>query len=178
MIIIRVIMQCISPALWLTLITSAEEIKLPVPYIGDLMKLRWRQQWERQKNNRFNEENNNFALASCFLVHFFATPAQLRHEMAKFKWRSLENGNGEAINSNICLNEMAKFKWRSLENGNGEAINSNICLNSGGSTLFSSNINSFLFSILATWYNREEVEGCEIYFSTMFSWMQSLCNDL
>ena len=153
MIIIRVIMQCISPALWLTLITSAEEIKLPVPYIGDLMKLRWRQQWERQKNNRFNEENNNFALASCFLVHFFATPAQLRHEMAKFKWRSLENGNGEAINSNICLN-------------------------SGGSTLFSSNINSFLFSILATWYNREEVEGCEIYFSTMFSWMQSLCNDL
>ena len=153
MIIIRVIMQCISPALWLTLITSAEEIKLPVPYIGDLMKLRWRQQWERQKNNRFNEENNNFALASCFLVHFFATPAQLRHEMAKFKWRSLENGNGEAINSSICLN-------------------------SGGSTLFSSNINSFLFSIWATWYNREEVEGCEIYFSTMFSWMQSLCNDL
>ena len=153
MIIIRVIMQYISPALRLTLITSAEEIKLPVPYIGDLMKLRWRQQWERQKNNRFNEENNNFALASCFLVHFFATPAQLRHEMAKFKWRSLENGNGEAINSSICLN-------------------------SGGSTLFSSNINSFLFSIWATWYNREEVEGCEIYFSTMFSWMQSLCNDL
>ena len=153
MIIIRVIMQCISPALWLTLITSAEEIKLPVPYIGDLMKLRWRQQWERQKNNRFNEENNNFALASRFLVHFFATPAQLRHEMAKFKWRSLENGNGEAINSSICVN-------------------------SGGSTLFSSNINSFLFSILVTWYNREEVEGCEIYFSTMFSWMQSLCNDL
>ena len=153
MIIIRVIMQYISPALRLTLITSAEEIKLPVPYIGDLMKLRWRQQWERQKNNRFNEENNNFALASRFLVHFFATPAQLRHEMAKFKWRSLENGNGEAINSSICLN-------------------------SGGSTLFSSNINSFLFSIWATWYNREEVEGCEIYFSTMFSWMQSLCNDL
>ena len=78
-------MQCISPALWLTLITSAEEIKLPVPYIGDLMKLRWQRQWERQKNNRFNEENNNFALASRFLVHFFATPAQLRHEMAKFK---------------------------------------------------------------------------------------------
>ena len=153
MIIIRVIMQCISPALWLTLITSAEEIKLPVPYIGDLMKLRWRWQWEHQKNNRFNEENNNFVLASRFLVHFFATPAQLRHEMAKFKWRSLENGNGEAINSSICLN-------------------------SGGSTLFSSNINSFLFSIWATWYNREEVEGCEIYFSTMFSWMQSLCNDL
>ena len=153
MIIIRVIMQCISPALWLTLITSAEEIKLPVPYIGDLMKLRWRRQWERQKNNRFNEENNNFALASRFLVHFFATPAQLWHEMAKFKWRSLENGNGEAINSSICLN-------------------------SGGSTLFSSNINSFLFCILATWYNREEVEGCEIYFSMMFSWMHCLCNYL
>ena len=78
-------MQCFSPALWLTLITSAEEIKLPVPYIGDLMKLRWRRQWEHQKNNRFNEENNNFALASRFLVHFFATPTQLRQEMAKFK---------------------------------------------------------------------------------------------
>ena len=145
-------MQCFSPALWLTLITSAEEIKLPVPYIGNLTKLWQRRQQEREKSNWFNEQNN-FALASCFLVHFFATPAQLRHEMAKFKWRSLEKGNGEAINSSICLN-------------------------SGGSTLFSSNINSFLFSIWATWYNHEEVEGCEIYFSTMFSWMQSLCNDL
>ena len=37
------------------------------------------------KNNKFIEQNNNFALASRFLVHFFTTPAQLWREMAKFK---------------------------------------------------------------------------------------------
>ena len=62
---------------------SAEEIKLPVPYIGT--KLRRRRQRERQKSNKFIEQNNNFALASRFLVHFFATTAQLWREMAKFK---------------------------------------------------------------------------------------------
>ena len=39
---------------------------------------------ERQKNNWFNEQNNNSAHASRFFVHFFAVPAQLRHEMTKF----------------------------------------------------------------------------------------------
>ena len=33
----------------------------------------------------------------------------------------------------------------------------------------SSNINSLLFSIWATWHNGEKVKGCEVYFSTMFS---------
>ena len=50
----------------------------------DLTKLRRRRQGERQKNNRFNEQNNNSARASRFFVHFFAVPAQLRREMTKF----------------------------------------------------------------------------------------------
>ena len=37
------------------------------------LKIRKRgQQWECQKGNRFNKQNNNFALASHFFVHFFA----------------------------------------------------------------------------------------------------------
>ena len=36
------------------------------------------------KSKRFNEQNNNSAPASRFFVHFFAVPAQLRGEMAKF----------------------------------------------------------------------------------------------
>ena len=51
------------------------------PYIRDLTKLRRRLQGERQKNNRFNEQNNNSARASRFFVHFFAVPAQQRREM-------------------------------------------------------------------------------------------------
>ena len=50
-------------------------------YIRDLTKLRRRLQGERQKNNRFNEQNNNSARASRFFVHFFAVPAQQRREM-------------------------------------------------------------------------------------------------
>ena len=45
------------------------------------MKLRRRQQAERQKSNRFNEQNNNSPRASRFLVHFFAVPAQLQREV-------------------------------------------------------------------------------------------------
>ena len=42
---------------------------------------RGRQQ-ERQKNNKFNKQNNNFASASRFFVHFFARFARLRRENA------------------------------------------------------------------------------------------------
>ena len=52
---------------------------------GDLRKLRRRQQGERQKSNRFNEQNNNSARASRFFVHFFAVPAQLRREITTFQ---------------------------------------------------------------------------------------------
>jgi len=40
----------------------------------DLTKLRRRRQRERQKNNRFDEPNNNFARASHFFVHFLICP--------------------------------------------------------------------------------------------------------
>ena len=39
---------------------------------------------ENVKKNRFNEQNNNPARATRFLVHFFAFTAQLRLEMTKF----------------------------------------------------------------------------------------------
>ena len=52
--------------------------------IRDLTKLRRRRQGERQKSNRFNEQNNNSARASRLFVHFFAVPAKLRREMTKF----------------------------------------------------------------------------------------------
>ena len=50
----------------------------------DLTKLRRRRQGERQKNNRFNEQNNNSARASRISVHFFAVPAEQRREMTTF----------------------------------------------------------------------------------------------
>ena len=47
-------------------------------------------QRERQKNNRFNKQNNNFARASHFFVHFFPVFARLRRENALFRvlWRT------------------------------------------------------------------------------------------
>ena len=42
---------------------------------------RGRQQ-ERKKNNWFNKQNNNFARASRFFVHFFPVFARLRRENA------------------------------------------------------------------------------------------------
>ena len=49
-----------------------------------LTKLRRQRQRERQKSNRFNEQNNNSARASRFFVNFFAVPEKLRREMTKF----------------------------------------------------------------------------------------------
>ena len=43
---------------------------------------RRRRQQERHKSNRFNNQNNNFARASRFFVHFFAVIARLRRENA------------------------------------------------------------------------------------------------
>ena len=49
------------------------------------LKIRWRRrQRERRKNNTFNNQNDNFARASRFFVHFFAVTARLRRENAKF----------------------------------------------------------------------------------------------
>ena len=56
-------------------------LKLP---IRDL-KIRWRrQQRVRQKRNRCNDKNNNFAPASRFFVHVFAVAARLRRENVWF----------------------------------------------------------------------------------------------
>ena len=54
------------------------------------------------KSNRFNEQNNNSARASCFFVNFFAVLARL------WQWHGQilslpENGNGKAINSTISV---------------------------------------------------------------------------
>ena len=54
------------------------------PKIRNLTKLRRQRQGERQKSNRFNEQNNNSARASRLFVHFVTVPAQLRREMTKF----------------------------------------------------------------------------------------------
>ena len=57
---------------------------VPSPPINrDLTKLRRRRQGERQKNNRFNEQNNNSARASRFFVHLFSVPVQVRREMTE-----------------------------------------------------------------------------------------------
>ena len=47
-------------------------------YIRELQQRRWRRQPGRQKSNRFITQNNNFAHASCFFVHFFTVLARLR----------------------------------------------------------------------------------------------------
>ena len=46
--------------------------------------LRRRRQRQLQKAIGLDWQNNNFARASRFFVHFFAVPAQLRREMTKF----------------------------------------------------------------------------------------------
>ena len=43
---------------------------------------RGRQQERQKKTIRFNNQNNNFARASRFFVHFFARFARLRRENA------------------------------------------------------------------------------------------------
>ena len=48
----------------------------------DFQIQRRRRQRERQKGNRFNKQNNNFARASHFFVHFFPVFARLRRENA------------------------------------------------------------------------------------------------
>ena len=50
----------------------------------DLKIRRRRRQQERHTSNRFNKENNNFARASHFFVHFFDDFARLRREMPNF----------------------------------------------------------------------------------------------
>ena len=50
--------------------------------IRDFKIQRRERQRECQKNNWFNKQNNNFARASRFFVHFFPVFARLRRENA------------------------------------------------------------------------------------------------
>ena len=52
--------------------------------IRELKQRRRRQQSGRQKSNRFITQNNNFARASRFFVHFFTVLARLRRENREF----------------------------------------------------------------------------------------------
>ena len=52
--------------------------------IGELKERRRRRQPGRQKSNRFITQNNKFARASRFLVHFFTVLARLRRENREF----------------------------------------------------------------------------------------------
>ena len=53
-----------------------------IPVITDFKIQRRGRQRERQKTNLFNKQNNNFARASRFFVHFFPVFARLRRENA------------------------------------------------------------------------------------------------
>ena len=52
--------------------------------IREFKQRRRRQQSGRQKSNRFITQNNNFARASRFFVHFFTVLARLRRENREF----------------------------------------------------------------------------------------------
>ena len=52
--------------------------------IGELKERRRRRQPGRQKSNRFIAQNNDFARASRFFVHFFTVLARLRRENREF----------------------------------------------------------------------------------------------
>ena len=47
-----------------------------------LCKIDWEAIENVKKNNSFNQQNNNFARASRFFVHFFAGTVRLRGESA------------------------------------------------------------------------------------------------
>ena len=53
-------------------------------------KKQQQQQQTNNDNNRFNKQNNNFARASHYFVHFFAITARLISENAYFRvlWRT------------------------------------------------------------------------------------------
>ena len=73
----------------------------------DLTKLRRRLQGERQKSNRFNEQNSNSAPASRFLYLSLLSPKNYDVKLNDQISSLLENRNGEAMNSTICLNSGA-----------------------------------------------------------------------
>ena len=90
-------------------ISSCEQgIRTVAEVNRDLTKLLQRRQGERQKSNRFNEQNSNSARALRFFVHFFTVPAQLRRKIKwpnfKFTWERERRGDEFY---HLCLNSGA-----------------------------------------------------------------------
>ena len=79
-------MQCISPALWPTLITSAEEIKLPVPYIGDLMNYGGDSSGNAKKTIGLMRKTTTLHLHHAFL--YISLPPLHNYDM---KWPNLND---------------------------------------------------------------------------------------
>ena len=62
--------------------TSAVILVFTEAFIRERRQRRRRRQRERQISNKFIQQNNNFARAAHFFVHFFAVTAGLRRENA------------------------------------------------------------------------------------------------
>ena len=74
-------------------------------FIGELYQRRRRRQPGRQKSNRFITQNNNFARASRFFVHFFTVLARLRRENAQLQvfWRTYTSDDESLFVSQLNL---------------------------------------------------------------------------
>ena len=77
---------------------------------------RRRRQPGRQKSNRFIKQNNNFARASRFFVHFFTVLARLRSEnkprRISFSLSKLECGPQEINSREIRLRLPFSANWK------------------------------------------------------------------
>ena len=69
-------------------------------YQGLKIQQRGRQQ-ERQNNKRFNKQNNKFARASRFFVHFFPVFARLLRETECLVLRFMEDVNKQRRNFTV-----------------------------------------------------------------------------
>ena len=97
--------------------------------IRDLTKPRRRRQRVRQKNNRFNEQNNNSARFFCTFLCLHCTTTTWNDQILSL----LGNGNGKAIKPTISVRTWAR------------------------SPLFSYSQNPPLLSSRVNWDNREKV---------------------
>ena len=129
----RSVYPCISLSIACSISMGSDNTARSMQWIiRDLTKLRRRRQGERQKNNRFNEQNNNPARASrlfcTFLCCTCTTTTWNDHTLSL-----LDYGNDKTINSTISVWTRAR------------------------PPLFSSNQNSLLLSNRANSDNRENV---------------------
>ena len=66
------------------------DVKIQRHHRNEKVEKKKQQQQTNNDNNRFNKQNNNFARASHYFVHFFAITAWLISENAYFRvlWRT------------------------------------------------------------------------------------------